>query len=251
MRSNRRSGTLLQTGDASDWEKSRCGQDGCPTPCATHCTTGPTWKLANPFGVKGKPAQSVDGHARSTITATARLAQDDFTTQGLLKTSKSWWFVPPMTVAHSKPIRDTAEKRCCGHQSCYLPWRPDKAMTLADLDAWNLLWTVAGCFGRGHQLIRHLPRRAQRSGMTSSISSGAVSAITALEQIVRRTPHRQARSRTSSPRREQSGRWRQSSRDQFRSAMLYELASWIMRAVGRSSFHLGHAQQQHARDAAP
>jgi len=204
-------------------------------------------ELANPFGVKAS-CSIRRRRARSTITATAswpkttsppRVAQALQGHGGLF---------------HDDPLDSLEAHQRHGKNASaatkLLPtWRPDKAMTLADLDAWNL-WVdklqAVSAWPSAHSTPSWT---RSRNAMISSISRCRVSDH-GLEQIVAE-PIPPSRSRTSSPRREPSGRWRQSSATSSARPCSTSWPSWTMPAVGRSSSTWGHAQQQHARDAHP
>jgi glucuronate isomerase len=128
------------TGDASDWEKFEMWAATVPRTLRNPLYHWTHMELANPFGVKGKllspsTAREIYDHCNR------KLAQDGFTTQGLLK-----HFKVLVVCSTDDPVdsleahRSTAKN--AGATTKLLPtWRPDKAMTIADLDGWNLGWT--------------------------------------------------------------------------------------------------------------
>ena len=124
------------TGDASDWEKFEMWARTVPH---TLCNPLYHWthmELGRPFGVKGKlldptTAREIYDHCN------AKLAQDGFSTQGLLAEFKV------LVVCTTDDPVDSLEAHQRHAQNPdsttrLLPtWRPDRAMMLDDLAAWN------------------------------------------------------------------------------------------------------------------
>jgi glucuronate isomerase len=124
------------TGDASDWEKFAAWARTVP-----HTLRNPLYhwthlELAFPFGVRGKllgpdTAREIYDHCN------ALLAKDDFTTQGLLRQYRVEVVCSTDDPADSlEPHRRHATAK--GAATRLVPtWRPDKALGLHDVPAWN------------------------------------------------------------------------------------------------------------------
>jgi len=124
------------TGDATDWEKFEAWARTVP-----HTLRNPLYhwthmELAFPFGVRGKllgpdTARDIYDHCNRL------LATDDFTTQGLLRQYRVL-----VVCSTDDPVDDLApHRRHAGNAKAFtklLPtWRPDKALAVHDLAAWN------------------------------------------------------------------------------------------------------------------
>ncbi|MES1207914.1 MAG: glucuronate isomerase [Pseudomonadota bacterium] len=126
----------LITGHASDWEKFAAWAQTVP-----HTLRNPLYhwthlELRFPFGVRGKLLDA--GSAREIFEhCNARLGEDGFTTQGLLRQ-----FDVRVVCSTDDPIDDLEphrrHARKPGRTTRLLPtWRPDKALALNDLPGWN------------------------------------------------------------------------------------------------------------------
>jgi glucuronate isomerase len=124
------------TGDASDWEKFEMWARTVPH---TLCNPLYHWthmELGHPFGVKGKlldpsTAREIYDHCN------AKLAQDGFSTQGLLAEFKVLVVCTTDDPVDSLEAHQRHAKNP-GSTTRLLPtWRPDRAMMLDDLAAWN------------------------------------------------------------------------------------------------------------------
>jgi glucuronate isomerase len=125
------------TGDASDWEKFEMWARTVPY---TLCNPLYHWthmELKRPFGIENKlldpsTARAIYDHCN------ARLTEDAFSTQGLLRQ-----FHVEVVCTTDDPVDDLhAHRQHARHATAttrLLPaWRPDKAMILDDVVAWNL-----------------------------------------------------------------------------------------------------------------
>jgi glucuronate isomerase len=124
------------TGEGSDWEKFEAWAKTVP-----HTLRNPLYhwthlELRFPFGVRGKvlgpdTAREIYDHCNSL------LAQDDFTTQGLLEK-----YDVRVVCSTDDPADDLEPHRKHARNTKaftkLLPtWRPDKALAVFDLDLWN------------------------------------------------------------------------------------------------------------------
>ena len=233
------------TGDASDWEKFEMWSQTVPYTLRNPLYHWTHMELANPFGVKGKllnpaTAREIYDHCNG------KLAQDDFSTQGLLKHFKVMVVCSTddpvdSLEAHQKHGKDT------GAVTKLLPtWRPDKAMAVADLDAWNLwvdkLQAVSGVAIRSFETF--LAALEKRHGFFHQVgcrvSDHGFEQILAepytakqIDDILAKARARQALSPVE--------------RDQFRSAMMYELAIMDHARGWTQQFHLGAMRNNSTR----
>jgi glucuronate isomerase len=135
------------TGDASDWEKFAAWAGTVPQTLRNPLYHWTHLELAFPFGIKGKrlgpdTAREIYDHCNR------RLAEPGFTTQGLLQQ-----YDVRVVCSTDDPADDLApharhaENRGA-FTKLYPTWRPDKALAVHDLPAWNAwldrLGAVAG-----------------------------------------------------------------------------------------------------------
>jgi glucuronate isomerase len=124
------------TGDASDWEKFAAWAGTVPQPLRNPLYHWTHLELAFPFGIKGKrlgpdTAREIYDHCNR------RLAEPGFTTQGLLQQ-----YDVRVVCSTDDPADDLApharhaENRGA-FTKLYPTWRPDKALAVHDLPAWN------------------------------------------------------------------------------------------------------------------
>jgi glucuronate isomerase len=124
------------TGEASDWEKFEAWSKTVPYTLRNPLYHWTHMELKFPFGVQGKllgpdTAREVFDHCNKL------LAQDDFTTQGLLRKYNV------MVVCTTDDPVDSLEHHLAHARNPkaftkLLPtWRPDKALAVQDLGAWN------------------------------------------------------------------------------------------------------------------
>jgi glucuronate isomerase len=126
----------LITGDASDWEKFEAWARTVP-----HTLRNPLYhwthlELAFPFGVRKKllgpdTAREIYDHCNALV------AQDDFTTQGLLRQYRVL-----VVCSTDDPVDDLEAHRRHSRNpqattKLFPTWRPDKALAVHDLPAWN------------------------------------------------------------------------------------------------------------------
>jgi glucuronate isomerase len=124
----------LITGDASDWEKFAAWAGTVP-----HTLRNPLYhwthlELRFPFGVRDKLLNAAS--AREIFDhCNRRLSEDGFTAQGLLRQ-----FDVRVICSTDDPADDLAPHRRHAGQPgtrLYPTWRPDRALALGDLPAWN------------------------------------------------------------------------------------------------------------------
>jgi glucuronate isomerase len=124
------------TGDASDWEKFAAWAGTVPQTLRNPLYHWTHLELAFPFGVKGKrlgpeTAREIYDHCNR------RLAEPGFTTQGLLEQ-----YDVRVVCSTDDPADDLApharhaENRGA-FTKLYPTWRPDKALAVHDVTAWN------------------------------------------------------------------------------------------------------------------
>jgi glucuronate isomerase len=233
------------TGDASDWEKFEMWARTVPY---TLCNPLYHWthmELRKPFGVKdtllsAETARSIYDHCN------AKLAQDEFSTLGLLKQ-----FQVVVVCTTDDPVDTLAAHqryaRLSGTTTKVLPaWRPDRAMAVSDLTAWNQ-WvdklqaaanvavdsfaTLLDALRRRHDFFHQQGCRISDHGIeqvwAEPYTSQEITAIFAKARAGRAlSPHEQ---------------------DQFRSAMLYELALMDHGRGWTQQLHLGAMRNNSTR----
>jgi glucuronate isomerase len=137
----------LITGDATDWEKFAAWAGTVPQTLRNPLYHWTHLELAFPFGIKGKrlgpdTAREIFDHCNR------RLAEPGFTTQGLLEQ-----YDVRVVCSTDDPADDLApHARHAGNRAeftkLYPTWRPDKALAVHDLPAWNgWLDRLAGAAG--------------------------------------------------------------------------------------------------------
>jgi glucuronate isomerase len=233
------------TGAASDWEKFEMWARTVPYTLRNPLYHWTHMELANPFGVKGKllnpsTAREIYDHCNR------KLAQDDFSTQGLLK-----HFKVMVVCSTDDPVDSLAAHqkhgKNAGAATKLLPtWRPDKAMALADLEGWNLwvdkLQAVSGvdigsfenflaALERRHGFFHQVGCRVSDHGL-EQISADPYTAKE-IEAIFAKARARQALSPVE--------------QGQFRSAMQYELAIMDHARGWTQQFHLGAMRNNSTR----
>lgn len=123
------------TGDASDWQKFEAWANTVP-----HTLRNPLYhwthmELADPFGIRDR---LLDGSSARDIyeRVNAKLAEDAFRVQGLLQHFRVVVVCttddPTDSLSHH-----AAHARRPGTLRLYPTWRPDRALALEDLDAFN------------------------------------------------------------------------------------------------------------------
>jgi glucuronate isomerase len=233
------------TGDASDWEKFEMWAKTVPYTLRNPLYHWTHMELRRPFGVKdtllcAETARSIYDHCN------AKLALDEFSTQGLLKQ-----FQVVVVCTTDDPV-DTLEAhqryaRLSGTTTKVLPaWRPDRAMAVADLTAWNQ-WvdrlqaaanvavdsfaTLLDALRRRHDFFHQQGCRISDHGIeqvwAESYTGQEITAIFAKARA----------GRALSPREQ----------DQFRSAMLYELALMDHTRGWTQQLHLGAMRNNSTR----
>jgi glucuronate isomerase len=233
------------TGDASDWEKFEMWAQTVPYTLRNPLYHWTHMELRKPFGVKDTLLNSSTAHSIYDH-CNHKLAQDDFTTQGLLKQ-----FGVVVVCSTDDPV-DSLEAhrkhaRKVGVATKLLPtWRPDKAMAVSDLRAWNL-WveelqavsdvaidsfeTLLAALRRRHDFFHQVGCRISDHGIdqvwAEPYTAKEIESIFAKARAMRAlSPVEQ---------------------DQFRSAMLYELAIVDHASGWTQQLHLGAMRNNSTR----
>jgi glucuronate isomerase len=233
------------TGAATDWEKFEMWASTVPCTLRNPLYHWTHMELKNPFGVADKllnptTARGIYDHCNR------KLAQDDFTTLGLLKHFNvlvvcSTDDPVDSLEAHQKHARNAAAA------TKLLPtWRPDKAMSLADLDSWNLwvdrlqvvsgvevdsLETLLGALEKRHAFFHQVGCRVSDHGLDRIWADPYTTKQ--IEAIFAKARTKQALSPAEEA--------------QFRSAMLYELAIMDHASGWTQQFHLGAIRNNSTR----
>jgi glucuronate isomerase len=233
------------TGDASDWEKFEMWAQTVPYTLRNPLYHWTHMELRKPFGVKdtlldSSTARSIYDHCNH------KLAQDDFTTQGLLKQ-----FGVVVVCSTDDPVDSLEAHRKhagkVGAATRLLPtWRPDRAMAVSDLQAWNL-WveklqavshvavdsfeTLLAALRRRHDFFHQVGCRISDHGIdrvwAEPYTAKKIESIFAKARAMR----------ALSP----------IERDQFRSAMLYDLAIMDHASGWTQQLHLGAMRNNSTR----
>jgi Glucuronate isomerase len=233
------------TGDASDWEKFEMWARTVPFTLRNPLYHWTHMELANPFGVKGKLLDPSTAREVYDL-CNKQLAQDDFSTQGLLE-----HFKVMVVCSTDDPVDSLAAHqkhgKNAGAATKLLPtWRPDKALAVADLDGWNLwvdkLQAVSGVdIGSFENFLAALEKRQEFFHQVGCrVSDHGFEKILAepytakqIEDIFAKARARQALSPLE--------------RDQFCSAMMYELAIMDHARGWTQQFHLGAMRNNSTR----
>ncbi|MBN1608975.1 MAG: glucuronate isomerase [Polyangiaceae bacterium] len=233
------------TGDASDWEKFEAWAKTVPYTLRNPLYHWTHMELNRPFGVKGTllnaaTARSIYDHCN------AKLPEDDFATQGLLRQFRV------LVVCTTDDPVDTLEAhqrhaRTSGATTRLLPaWRPDRVMAVSDLQGWNA-WVdglgaaadvaidsfamLLDALKRRHDFFHQVGCRISDHG----IEQVWVEPYTdkEVEAIFCKARARQPLSPVE--------------QDQFRSAMLYELALMDHARGWTQQLHLGAMRNNNTR----
>ena len=233
------------TGDASDWEKFEMWAKTVPYTLRNPLYHWTHMELRKPFGVKDTLLNPATARALYDH-CNAKLAQDDCTTQGLLRQ-----FQVVVVCTTDDPV-DPLEAhqrhaRNAGVSTQLLPtWRPDRAMAVADVRSWNLwvdkLQAVANvavdsfekllaALRRRHDFFHQVGCRISDHGIeqvwAEPYTANAIDVIFAKARALRAlSPVEQ---------------------DQFRSAMLYELALMDHASGWTQQLHLGAMRNNSTR----
>jgi glucuronate isomerase len=124
------------TGDASDWEKFEMWARTVPSTLRNPLYHWTHMELRRPFGV-GNTLLDPSTARRIYDHCNAKLAEDAFSTQGLLRQ-----FNVVVVCTTDDPVDDLhaqlAQAQAAGATTRLVPaWRPDRAMALDDAAAWN------------------------------------------------------------------------------------------------------------------
>ncbi len=135
------------SGDASDWEKFEAWARTLPETLGNPLHHWTAMELRRPFGIETplSPASAKSVFER----ANARLAQDGFTAMGLLKQFRVAVVCSTDDPTDSLEPHVALARRKDPETRVYPTWRPDKALTVAEVPAWTAwlekLEKAAGC----------------------------------------------------------------------------------------------------------
>jgi glucuronate isomerase len=233
------------TGDATDWEKFEMWAGTVPYTLRNPLYHWTHMELKNPFGVGDQllnpaTARKIYDHCNR------QLAQDDFTTQGLLKHFNVLVVCSTDDPVDGLEAHQQHAKNATATTKLLPTWRPDKAMALADLDSWNLwldkLQAVAGVdIGSFEDLLVAVQKRQDFFHQVGCrVSDHGLDQIWAepytskqIEAIFSKARSKQALSPVEEA--------------LFRSAMLYELALMDHARGWTQQFHLGAMRNNSTR----
>lgn len=128
------------TGDASDWEKFDAWAKTVPYTLRNPLYHWTHMELAKPFGITDRLLDG--GSARELYERlNARLEEDAFRTQGLLAqfgvavvcTTDD----PTDSLCHHEEYAEAQARLQAGRMRVYPTWRPDRALAIDDVTAWN------------------------------------------------------------------------------------------------------------------
>ncbi len=233
------------TGDASDWEKFQAWANTVPDTLRNPLYHWTHLELKFPFGVKDRrlgpdTAREIYDHCNR------RLAEDGFTTQGLLKQ-----YGVAVVCSTDDPVDDLEPHQRHArnpHATTRLfpTWRPDKALGVHDVAAWNVwvdrleaassvsigsLDSLMEALGKRHDFFHETGCRASDHGVdrifAAEYTAGEVQAIF-------------AKARARRPLTEEEI-------DKFRSALLYDLAVMDHARGWVQQFHLGASRNNSSR----
>ncbi len=235
----------LITGESSDWDKFQAWAGTVPDTLRNPLYHWTHLELKFPFGVKDKrlgpdTAREIYDHCNS------RLAEDGFTTQGLLKQ-----YGVVVVCSTDDPVDDLEPHQRHARNprattKLFPTWRPDKALGVHDIAAWNI-WvdklqaasslsivsydSFMEALGKRHDFFHEAGCRASDHGLdrifASEYTAGEVQAIF-------------NKARTRRPLTEEEI-------DKLRSAMLYDFAVMDHARGWVQQFHLGASRNNSSR----
>ena len=233
------------TGDASDWEKFQAWANTVPDTLRNPLYHWTHLELKFPFGVKDRrlgpdTAREIYDHCNR------RLAEDGFTTQGLLKQ-----YGVAVVCSTDDPVDDLEphQRHARNPQATtrlFPTWRPDKALGVHDVAAWNVwvdrleaassvsigsLDSLMEALGKRHDFFHETGCRASDHG---------VDRIFAAEYTAGEAQAIFAKARARRPLTEEEI-------DKFRSALLYDLAVMDHARGWVQQFHLGASRNNSSR----
>jgi glucuronate isomerase len=233
------------TGGASDWEKFEAWAATVPATVRNPLYHWTHMELRDPFGITGKLLGP--GTAREIYDrAGQRLASDGFTTQGLLR-----HFKVEVVCSTDDPV-DTLEhhQQHAGNRAAVtrlLPtWRPDRSLAVHDPAAWNAwvarLEAAAGvsigspqalldALRKRHDFFHAVGCRASDHGLDTMWSAPYT------DTDVAATFAKARAGKTPSP----------GECEQFRSALLHEMALWDHARGWVQQFHVGALRNNNTR----
>jgi glucuronate isomerase len=233
------------TGDASDWEKFQAWANTVPDTLRNPLYHWTHLELKFPFGIKDRrlgpdSAREIYDHCNR------RLAEDGFTTQGLLKQ-----YGVAVVCSTDDPVDDLEPHQRHArnpHATTRLfpTWRPDKALGVHDVAAWNVwvdrleaasnvsigsLDALMEALGKRHDFFHATGCRASDHGVdrifAADCTAGEAQAIFAKVRARRPLDEEEI--------------------DKFRSALLYDLAVMDHARGWVQQFHLGASRNNSSR----
>jgi glucuronate isomerase len=233
------------TGDASDWEKFQAWANTVPDTLRNPLYHWTHLELKFPFGVKDRRL-GPDTAREIYDQCNRRLAEDGFTTQGLLKQ-----YGVAVVCSTDDPVDDLEPhqrhaRNLHATTRLFPTWRPDKALGVHDIAAWNVwvdrleaassvsigsLDSLMEALGKRHDFFHETGCRASDHGVdrifAAEYTAGEVQAIF-------------AKARARRPLTEEEI-------DKFRSALLYDLAVMDHARGWVQQFHLGASRNNSSR----
>jgi glucuronate isomerase len=233
------------TGDASDWEKFQAWANTVPDTLRNPLYHWTHLELKFPFGVKDRRL-GPDTAREIYDQCNRRLAEDGFTTQGLLKQ-----YGVAVVCSTDDPVDDLEPhqrhaRNLHATTRLFPTWRPDKALGVHDVAAWNVwvdrleaassvsigsLDSLMEALGKRHDFFHETGCRASDHGVdrifAAEYTAGEVQAIF-------------AKARARRPLTEEEI-------DKFRSALLYDLAVMDHARGWVQQFHLGASRNNSSR----
>jgi len=235
----------LITGDASDWDKFQAWAGTVPDTIRNPLYHWTHLELKFPFGVKNKllgpdTAREIYDHCNR------RLAEDDFTTQGLLK---QYGVVVVCSTDDPTDDLEPHQRHARNPRAAtklFPTWRPDKALGVHDVAAWNI-WvdklqaassvsigsydSFMEALGKRHDFFNEVGCRASDHGLdrifASEYTASEAQAIFAKARLRRPLTEEEI--------------------DKLRSAMLYDFAVMDHARGWVQQFHLGAARNNSSR----
>jgi glucuronate isomerase len=233
------------TGDASDWEKFEMWAKTVPYTLRNPLYHWTHMELRDPFGVRDtllNPSTARPIYDRCNT----KLVQDDFTTQGLLKHFKVLVVCSTDDPVDALDAHQKHAKNRIAATRLLPTWRPDRAMAVTDLPAWNQwvekLQAVSNvAIGSFDSFLAALKQRHDFFHQVGCrISDHGLDRIWADPYTAKEIETIFAKARGMQP-------LSPLEQDQFRSAMLYELALLDHARGWTQQLHLGAMRNNSTR----
>jgi len=233
------------TGDASDWEKFAAWAATVPQTLRNPLYHWTHLELAFPFGVTGKrlgPDTAREIYERCN----ALLAGDGFTTQGLLRQ-----YDVRVVCSTDDPIDDLGAharhaQNAGAFTRLYPTWRPDRALALHDLAAWNAWVDRLGAAANVSVTALTDLRDALASRHEHFHAHGCRASDHGLERMYA-APCPEAEARAIFARARAGGPLGPGEVEALRSVLLYDLAIMDHRRGWVQQFHLGALRNNSTR----